>query len=567
MRVFLPRPRHLCAVALLAAGAIGAAPASAAPRIKEVSTHISNAAMTDIAPATDGKLWITARSKGSLFAVQSDGQVSERPITGLPYTAAPEQIAGGADGKLWSTDPTHQVILRSDTDGASTAFATGLAPAAVPFDIARGGDGNLWFSAIGDGDLGRITPAGVTTQFPSAHTPVLLATDTNPGGDAVWFTTHDGFIGHADAQGAVTFLPLAGTPTGITVGPDGNVWVSTATSILRTTPQGATTTFTAGIEPDSLINDLAAGPDGRLWFSDQGNSVIGRITTDGAVSVFRTENVNMPGGLGSPPKAIAVGPDSNFAYFGRSSDDLIADVVGLVSPAAVPTGTPLPASNLTTSSGTLSVAVNPEGAETSVRFDYGTTTAYGRSSESFSLGAEIVPQLVTANVTDLEPKRTYYFRVVASNRMGEWMSSPQSFTAPNIPIPTAPPLPGGSIAVPGLPVAGSAAGDGSGGLVLGVKAAKVGKKGIVKVRVACRGSAACAGTIAVTARVKGKKSKAVVIATKRVRLAAGASTTVGLRVSATGQRAIRKAGRKGLATLAVITVGETKTRARLTLKR
>lgn len=566
MRALHLRSRHLTALTLAVAASAGlASPAHAVPRTKEVSTNVSNAGLTDIAAAADGSLWISSKDKGSLFAVQSDGQVLQRPLTGLGRTATPEHLAGGPDGNLWSTDGTAKAILRSTPAGVSTEFKAGLAPGAAPMDIALGGDGNLWFASAGDDDLGQITPAGVITRFPAAHAPVLLATDAQ---GAVWFTTRDGYLGRADASGTSSYLPVSGTPTGLTAGPDGNAWLTTATSVVRVTPSGSVASFTSGIEADSVINDIVAGPDGNLWYSDQGNSVLGRVTPAGAVSTFATENSRAAGNVGSPPKALAVGSDGQLTYFGRSSDDLLGDVVGVTSPATVPTGTLLTAFDFTTSNATMTASINPEGGETSVHFDYGTTTGYGRSTPSISVGSGITAQAVAASVTDLEPKRTYYYRVVAGNYRGEWMSPPLQFTTPNIVLPIAPIFPSPPTSpTPGTDLLPPSSSTTASGLQLGVKAVKVGSKGIIKLKVSCSPAGACSGTLAVTARVKGKRSKAVVIATKEVSLAAGATAKVGLRVSAAGQKAIRKAGRKGLATLAVATTGTAKTRARLTLKR
>jgi len=68
---------------------------------------------------------------------------------------------------------------------------------------------------------------------------------------------------------------LAGIPTDMVAGPDGNLWFTAQRSIGRVTPSGEITLFKAGIglEPQSIV----AGPDGRVWFSG-GSNGIERIT-------------------------------------------------------------------------------------------------------------------------------------------------------------------------------------------------------------------------------------------------------------------------------------------------
>jgi virginiamycin B lyase len=69
------------------------------------------------------------------------------------------------------------------------------------------------------------------------------------------------------------------SPEGIAVGPDGALWFTNNgnDSIGRITTAGVVTNYTGtGIyEPDGIV----AGSDGALWFTNQGDNSIGRITT------------------------------------------------------------------------------------------------------------------------------------------------------------------------------------------------------------------------------------------------------------------------------------------------
>src|SRR5260370_8797739 len=95
-------------------------------------------------------------------------------------------------------------------------------------------------------------------------------------------------VGSAAASGAgkVTIFPGTGidNPAAIAAGPDGALWFTNQgnNSIGRITTAGAVTTYT-----DRSISKpygIAAGPDGALWFTNYGNSSIGRITTAGQVT-------------------------------------------------------------------------------------------------------------------------------------------------------------------------------------------------------------------------------------------------------------------------------------------
>ncbi len=69
---------------------------------------------------------------------------------------------------------------------------------------------------------------------------------------------------------------------------------------------------------------IAAGPDGALWFTEDGANQIGRITTDGVVTEF-----SIPG---SPSTGIAAGPDGAVWFTERD-----AAQIGRITPAGVTT--------------------------------------------------------------------------------------------------------------------------------------------------------------------------------------------------------------------------------------
>jgi hypothetical protein len=62
--------------------------------------------------------------------------------------------------------------------------------------------------------------------------------------------------------------------------------------------------------------------------------------------------------------------------------------------------------------------LNPRGASTTYRFQYGLTTAYGSETFGKSIRAGVLPRSVSFRVSGLAPHTTYHFRVVASNRAG-----------------------------------------------------------------------------------------------------------------------------------------------------
>jgi streptogramin lyase len=110
-------------------------------------------------------------------------------------------------------------------------------------------------------------------------------------------------------------------PTGITLGPDGNIWftndVPQGGSIGRITPGGVVSNFSGSGVLDP--REITAGPDGALWFTNFGNMSIGRISTTGVVTNFPN--------MGYQPSSIAAGPDGALWF--------ISDAIHRLTPSGV----------------------------------------------------------------------------------------------------------------------------------------------------------------------------------------------------------------------------------------
>ena len=66
----------------------------------------------------------------------------------------------------------------------------------------------------------------------------------------------------------------------------------------------------------------------------------------------------------------------------------------------------------------LSATVASNGTPTGVRFEYGTTTAYGSTTAATAIGADRFSVPVEADVAGLQPGTTYHYRAVGSNGYG-----------------------------------------------------------------------------------------------------------------------------------------------------
>ncbi len=196
--------------------------------------------------------------------------------------------------------------------------------------------------------------AAVIHEFPITTASGPTGITAGPDGN-LWFTENTANrIGRITPAGVVTDFNLtAGSgPKSITAGPDGNLWFTefNGSRIGRITTDGVVSEFSAGITPGCEPEAITAGPDGNLWFTEASPTLsgIGRITTTGAVTEFR-------GGIGfnCGPGGITAGPDGNLWFTETSSDK-----IGQVTTAGVITEF---GANIPAGSGPAGIAAGPDG--------------------------------------------------------------------------------------------------------------------------------------------------------------------------------------------------------------
>jgi streptogramin lyase len=172
------------------------------------------------------------------------------------------------------------------------------------------------------------TPASATYNI--LEYPVLTA-GAHPSGLAlgpdgnVWFTEeYANQIGRITMAGVVSEFPIPtpqSGPLGIAAGPDGNLWFTESFSnkIGRITTAGTVTGEFPTITANGTPSGITAGSDGRLWFTETDGNRIGRISTSGVVKEFK---ISTPS---SGPFGITAAPDGAL-WFTESQVDLIGRI-------------------------------------------------------------------------------------------------------------------------------------------------------------------------------------------------------------------------------------------------
>ena len=251
----------------------------------------------------------------SIGRITTAGTITRFPLrTNLAF---PRAITAGPDGALWFTEhESGGKIGRVSSAGVIIEFAIPTTNS-QPLGIVAGPDGALWFTEYAGNKIGRVC-------LPRNH-------DVNAdcgSGIAVRNTEES-----AEPHNIIEFaIPTSNSGvTFLTVGPDGAMWFAEEGSrkIGRITTAGAISEFP--LPPDASARDVTAGPDGNLWFTDFVGNKIGRITPGGMVSEFPIPTSD------SIPWGITAGPDGALWF-----TEFNGNRIGRITPAGVITEFPLP---------------------------------------------------------------------------------------------------------------------------------------------------------------------------------------------------------------------------------
>jgi virginiamycin B lyase len=234
---------------------------------------------TGLTENTDGNVWGFSLGSG---LVQGDKAAALKVTTSgvstkyaLPEKEAVSGPTAGA-GSLWGWVEGHGIIKMS-TAGETTYYTSGLR--SEPFVRSLAFNGELWFSQ----DNAPYTVGYLSTlswkvsEFSSGlkNEPAYVAV----GPEKIWFTTEGAAaIGKVTGSTITEYsagLNVGAIPRGLVEGPEGDMWFTdqgTTPAIGRITPSGTITEYTTGLPAGSVPTQITVGADGKLWFTDDGST-------------------------------------------------------------------------------------------------------------------------------------------------------------------------------------------------------------------------------------------------------------------------------------------------------
>jgi NHL repeat len=250
--------------------------------------------------------------------------------------------------------------------GSTSAIA--INGASVNSNVAVAANGDVYFSDTVNNRIRKVASNGIITTINSVASangvgfgdegPVVDATFDKPtalafGPDGRLYVcdSNRSRVRVIDTQGTIHAFAGSGiagmgaigglatttainTPTGVSVAPDGTVFIADSlNNLVRRVRDGFMTTAASGF---NYVSSIAAGKDGSVYFTDYHNNRVERIGVDGVVTTFAgggTAVGYLPFGDGGPaanavlnqPDGVAVAPDGTL-YIADKADNMIRHV-------------------------------------------------------------------------------------------------------------------------------------------------------------------------------------------------------------------------------------------------
>jgi DNA-binding beta-propeller fold protein YncE len=358
------------------------------------------------------------------------GQLDGASTTAGSFSSPQGVAVDPVNGDVYVSNTDFGVIARFDSAGVFVE-EIGAGELAGPMQLAVDSNQDLYVVDSGNGRVVKYT-AGSLVATVSTNGPNSVA--VNPADDHV-FVSENGPSGPQVSEYLPDGTLVSSFGSGQLAAPAG-IGVDPATGRVYVSDQGAAAVLAFN---EVLLPTVATTP-GATGVSASGATVAGTVNPEGvAGTTYHFEwgadqsygNITSPdqsAGNGSadvPASAtlsgLAPGTTYHFRVVATNPQGSIegADQSFTTDPAQVSVdGQPAFASAMTPTGATLNGTVNPNGAQTSFHFEYGTDTTYGTSTPDGDAGSTTGDTLVMADLTGLQPGTVYHARVVADNGIG-----------------------------------------------------------------------------------------------------------------------------------------------------
>jgi len=350
---------------------------------------------------TDGTLYVSATSEATGLPVIDAFDDTGAFITSFDGSSGSPDGAFGAVSAL-AVDASHRLYLTDAAKGRTDRYdASGQ-----------------WQATVDDGSRGA--PSAIAADPSSSELYILEAgplgqqiTAFSPGGAAAWESFGAGHLTGASAIAAnhASGALYTADPAIAAVERFTSFTAPTVVTEASSAVTASEATLNGSINPEGVAGATTYRFD---WGADSnyGNSTPETDSGGGSSDVPAAATISglAPGStyhyrlIGTNPSGSAVGADESFTT--------------AAAQVAVDTQGPPFASAISPEGATFNDVVNPNGADTTYRYEYGTDTSYGQSSTDGDAGAATGETSAATAITGLEPATIYHLRIVAENGVG-----------------------------------------------------------------------------------------------------------------------------------------------------
>jgi DNA-binding beta-propeller fold protein YncE len=396
------------------------------------------------------------------------------------YVSPPQGSGAGEIGSFNSPlaiDPTDGDLVIADTGNLDVARFTSAGTFVGSFD-GEGSEGGVFtglldlaidpsghiytvngaadiFGAVTEGRVNKFSstgaPEGPTPNPPAFKSARAVAFDSSTGNLVVAVQGESGAPSAFWAYHGSSFVARVAYPEstahsaaadlGVDGGPSGRLYALTTTTFFGYEGVNSVQVYSPQLVPDLVLdspsNVTATGAHLSGTVNPLGTPTQYRFeySADG-VHWHSTPEEDAGAGEAAQPVSADISLGSNTTYSVRlsartSNGEAFSEELSFTTPVGPPAVGAVSTSGVTSTEATLNGSVNPFGLESTYRFEYGTSTAYGSRTPAPNdgvLGHGRNPVPVSRIISGLQPGTTYHYRLVAENSVGISEGEDRTFT-------------------------------------------------------------------------------------------------------------------------------------------
>jgi virginiamycin B lyase len=266
--------------------------------------------LKDGTPCETGKVCLVGRCIAHLSIARTNKVFAYAP--GVPFT---QPLAIVTDARLneTSSDLSASITWSDNTTSPGTVSgSSGTFTVSGTHTFTTAGPQQVTVTVVSGpppGEVVLLTFAidTVTRTFDLPSSPYAIAS----GPDGNLWASASSLLLRVTPAGEITSFPIPGSTSqsSITFGSDGNLWLAPPGEIARVTLAGSVSEFLLPMN-DHYAYRITSGPDGNLWFTQNDSTngtyqAIGRMTPSGVLTELD------PFAPGNLPYGITAGPDGN----------------------------------------------------------------------------------------------------------------------------------------------------------------------------------------------------------------------------------------------------------------